>query len=94
MTKEQLEDRFFSSLTKVNPAFDRSWVRKTWLHRELYAQPVVKINHSRNIPAMATPIPNLYFASMAQVYPWDRGTNYAVELGRRVARYVTEDGQK
>jgi hypothetical protein len=31
---------------------------------------------------------------MSQVYPWDRGTNYAVELGRRVARYVTEDGQK
>jgi protoporphyrinogen oxidase len=90
MTKEQLEDRFFPSLTKVNPAFDRSWVRKTWLHRELYAQPVVKINHSRNVPAMATPMPNLYFASMAQVYPWDRGTNYAVELGKRVAALVME----
>ena len=34
------------------------------------------------------PIPNLYFASMAQVYPWDRGTNYAVELGKRVAAAV------
>jgi protoporphyrinogen oxidase len=88
MTKEELEDVFFPALTKFNPAFDRSWVRKTWLHREVYAQPVVKVNHSRNIPAMATPMPNLYFASMAQVYPWDRGTNYAVELGRRVAAIV------
>jgi hypothetical protein len=23
---------------------------------------------------------------MSQVYPWDRGTNYAVEIGRRAAR--------
>jgi len=88
MTKEQLEDTFFPSLKKVNPAFDRSWVRKTWLHREFYAQPVVKVHHSRNIPSMVTPMPGLYFASMAQVYPWDRGTNYAVELGKRVAAAV------
>ncbi len=88
MTKEQLEDVFFPALKKVNPAFDRSWVRKTWLHREAYAQPVVRVNHSRNIPPLATPVPGLYFASMAQVYPWDRGTNYAVEVGRRVAELV------
>jgi hypothetical protein len=25
---------------------------------------------------------------MSQVYPWDRGTNYAVEIGRRVGRLV------
>ncbi len=49
---------------------------------------MVKLNHSRNVPALATPIANLYFASMAQVYPWDRGTNYAVELGKRVAAAV------
>ena len=90
MSKEQLEDLFFPVLTKFNPAFQRSWVRKTWLHKEAYAQPVVKLNHSKNIPAMATPIPNLYFASMAQVYPWDRGTNYAVELGKRAAAAVME----
>lgn len=85
MSKEELEEAFFPSLTRVNPAFDRSWVRQTWLHREAYAQPVVKLNHSRLVPAMTTPMPHLYFASMAQVYPWDRGTNYAVELGKRVA---------
>jgi hypothetical protein len=27
---------------------------------------------------------------MSQVYPWDRGTNYAVELGRRAARIIHE----
>jgi hypothetical protein len=46
------------------------------------------INHSQNIPAIQTPIEGLYFASMSQVYPWDRGTNFAVEIGRRAARMM------
>ena len=25
---------------------------------------------------------------MSQVYPWDRGTNYAVELARQAARQI------
>jgi hypothetical protein len=28
---------------------------------------------------------------MSQVYPWDRGTNYAVEIGRRTACMMMED---
>ncbi len=28
---------------------------------------------------------------MSQVYPWDRGTNFAVEIGRRVARLAISD---
>ena len=38
-----------------------------------------------------TPLPGLYFASMSQVYPWDRGTNYAVEMGRNVAAMIAAD---
>jgi hypothetical protein len=30
---------------------------------------------------------------MSQVYPWDRGTNYAVEIGRRVAGMAFADTQ-
>jgi hypothetical protein len=36
-------------------------------------------------------VKGLYFASMSQVYPWDRGTNFAVEIGRKVAGMVKED---
>jgi hypothetical protein len=45
----------------------------------------VGLNHSRNIPPIATPLAGLYWASMSQVYPWDRGTNFAVELGQKAA---------
>jgi hypothetical protein len=49
------------------------------------------VNHSQNIPDLRTPVQGIYWASMSQVYPWDRGTNYAVEIGRRAARKVIED---
>jgi protoporphyrinogen oxidase len=88
LTQDELLDRFLPALATVNPRFDRSWVRAAWLHREPYAQPIVPVGHSRNIPPLATPLPGLYWASMSQVYPWDRGTNFAVELGQRVAQEV------
>jgi protoporphyrinogen oxidase len=90
LSKEELLERFLPVLPRFNPAFDPSWVRESWLWRTEYAQPVPLLNHSRNIPALRTPLPGLWLASMSQVYPWDRGTNYAVELGRRVAKLVTE----
>jgi protoporphyrinogen oxidase len=83
-----LLERFLPALKLVNPRFERAWVRKFWLHREPYAQPIVPVGHSRNIPPLATPLPGLFWASMSQVYPWDRGTNFAVELGQSVAREV------
>lgn len=86
LSEAEMVERFLPALAKVNPAFGREWVRKTWLWRAPYAQPVPGLNHSRNIPPLKTPLPGLYWASMSQVYPWDRGTNYAVEIGRRVAR--------
>lgn len=85
MDKAEIERRFVTSLHRFNPQFDPSWIRQSWLHRVKYAQPIPTVNHARNIPAMATPIPNLYLASMSQVYPWDRGTNFAVEIGRKAA---------
>ncbi len=94
LNKEELLERFLPALSRFNPQFDRSWVKDTWLWRTPYAQPVPSLNHSRHIPPIRTPIPGLYFASMSQVYPWDRGTNFAVEIGRRTARLVREDMER
>ena len=88
MAPDEVATEWIASLSKANPAFEASWVRMHWLHREAYAQPVVPVGHSRNLPPLCTPLAGLFFASMSQVYPWDRGTNYAVELGRRVAAAV------
>ncbi len=88
--EDELVKRFLPSLRRINPNFRPEWVRKTWLFRTKYAQPVPLVNHSSKIPSIQTPVPGLYFASMSQVYPWDRGTNFAVELGRRAARIMLD----
>jgi len=89
LSQEELLDRFLPALKRINPEFNRSWVNQSWLSRTKYAQPVPEVNHSENIPAIKTPLEGLYFASMSQVYPWDRGTNFAVEIGRKAARKMT-----
>jgi protoporphyrinogen oxidase len=95
LSHEQLLKRFLPALKRFNPKFERDWVIDSWLNRTPYAQPVPLLNHSRNIPDIQTPLPGLYFASMSQVYPWDRGTNFAVEIGRRAARIMNgkEEGR-
>jgi protoporphyrinogen oxidase len=92
LSKEELLERFLPALKRFNPQFDRRWVKQSWLWRSTYAQPVPPVNHSRSVPAIRTPLRGLYFASMSQVYPWDRGTNFAVEIGRKAAKMVMEDG--
>jgi len=87
-SKKQLLEAYLPGLAKINPDFRLDWVRASWMFTEKYAQPVPTLNHSRNVPPLKTPIPGLWMANMSQVYPWDRGSNYAVEMGRRVAREV------
>jgi protoporphyrinogen oxidase len=94
LSKEELLEKFLPAFTRFNPAFDRSWVKDSWLWKTAYAQPVPPVNHSRHIPDIRTPLPGLYFASMSQVYPWDRGTNFAVEIGRRAAKMMLDDTAK
>jgi protoporphyrinogen oxidase len=88
MSADEVKALFIGSLHKINPLFKPDWVRKSWLWRAPYAQPVPFVNHSHLVPDLASPLQNLFFASMSQVYPWDRGTNYAVEIGRQVARRI------
>lgn len=91
LSEAELIERFAEALPRFNPNFTRDWIKKAWVFRAPYAQPVPEVNHSQHIPPVKTPLQGLYWASMSQVYPWDRGTNYAVELGRQVAKQMMEE---
>jgi len=91
LSADQLMERFTPSFTRINPDFKPEWVRAAWVKKTTYAQPVPLLNHSQNIPNIRTPLNGLYFASMSQVYPWDRGTNFAVQIGRQAARAILND---
>jgi protoporphyrinogen oxidase len=87
---DALLERYLPGLKRVNPAFERSWVKASWLHREPAAQPIVTVGYHERIPALKTPVPGLVLANTTQVYPEDRGTNYAVRLGDQAAAAVLE----
>ncbi len=90
MDKDQLLERFMPSLVRFNPDFKPDWVNRAWLKKSNYAQPVPLVNHSQNIPAVQTPLEGIYFASMSQVYPWDRGTNFAVEIAHKASALIRD----
>ncbi len=90
LSEAELVERFTAVLNQFNPQFKPDWVRKYWVFRAPYAQPVPGVNHSQHIPPLKTPLSGIYWASMSQVYPWDRGTNFAVELGLQVAQEILQ----
>ncbi len=86
MNNEELIDNFIPSLKKINPSFTKDWIKKSWVFKTPYAQPIPRINHSHNLLHIKTPLSGLFLASMSQVYPWDRGTNYAVSFAHQAVQ--------
>jgi protoporphyrinogen oxidase len=75
-------------IQRIFPEFNRSWVNAFHVWKARYSQPVITKHYSQNIPDFQTPIKSLWLNTMAQIYPEDRGTNYAVRYGRKVAKEI------
>jgi protoporphyrinogen oxidase len=91
MTADDVLQMYLPCLGRINPAFRPSWVEERWLFRGRNAQPVFTVGAASRIPGLRTPVPGLYLANMAQVYPQDRGQNHAILLGEKAAALVAED---
>ena len=91
MKKEDILKGWLPYLQKINPKFDFSkYVINDTLYANQYAQPIVPLNYSKIIPPYQTPIKNVFLACMQQVYPWDRGINYTIAEGEKIAQIVTQ----
>lgn len=90
MTKEQLLKKFLPYIKRLCPAMNYELITNNFLFVGPFAQPVHQINYSKKAPKLKTPIDGVYLANMDSIYPWDRGTNYAVELGMRAARAMEQ----
>jgi protoporphyrinogen oxidase len=89
MNKEELLELFVPYVGRIFGGFKRSQICGHHVWRAPYAQPLIERHYSKLICSTETPIRGLYIATMAQVYPQDRGVNYAVAQGRRVAKTAT-----
>lgn len=91
MSDEEIYTYSLPHLKRMFPEFNPSWLIDYYVWRADHAQPIVEKNYSQLIPDMTTPLENLYISTMAQVYPEDRGTNYAIREGQRVAHKILEN---
>lgn len=88
---DALLDEYLPHLSKINPDFDRSWIKESYHHKVPAAQPIIGTRYSERLPEHRTPIRDVYLANTTQVYPEDRGTNYSVRMGRQLAAMIMED---
>jgi protoporphyrinogen oxidase len=94
MSKEELHEAYVPGLKKLFPRFDEGWVESVWAWRGRYTQPLIVRHYSRICPPFKTPVENLWLCCMAQVYPQDRGMNYALVYGQRVAKEMMDGKAK
>ncbi|NMC63867.1 MAG: NAD(P)/FAD-dependent oxidoreductase [SAR324 cluster bacterium] len=94
MSDEEYLEYCLPYLKQMFPKFSKDWIigASTW--RAHYSQPLVTKHYSKLIPAQKTPINSLWLSTMAQVYPEDRGTNYAIKEARRVAAEIVSELSK
>jgi len=89
MTKEQLLKKFLPYIVKINPRWNtKNNIVRSFLFTVPNAQPVHQKNYSTRAPKLQTPLPQVYLANLDSIFPWDRETNYAVELGQRAAQHI------
>ena len=91
MNHKELLNSYLPHIRKINPDFHPDWIEKTFHHKVGAAQPIIETNYREKIVPHATPIRGVYLANTSQIYPEDRGTNYGVKMGTRVAKMILKD---
>jgi protoporphyrinogen oxidase len=88
-TDKEYFDFALVHLKRMFPDMNESWVVEYAVWRSEYAQPVTERDYSKYVPGQETPYENALISTMAQIYPEDRGTNYAIREGRAVAKLLS-----
>lgn len=91
----EVTKRWYDELTRIFPHFDTSQIADEAFFRMRNAQHIVDIGFEANkLSPHQTPCPGVLMCNFSQIYPMDRGTNYAVRDGNRMAeRLLTGLGE-
>jgi protoporphyrinogen oxidase len=77
---ESIATLFKDQLTSIFPDLDNKEIKEIKVFRTKTAATVCDRNFSQKIPHYKTPIPNLYVANMAHVYPDERSVNNSIKV--------------
>lgn len=91
MDKDELLDYAYPFLKQMFPKLNRSWIIRHYLWKARWAQPVVEKNYGEIMLPLSPNKDGLYLCTMAQIYPEDRGTNYAIREGKYMASLIAKN---
>lgn len=78
-SNEQIQKIFFDYLKKICPKFNQKEVIEVKIFKSNRAQQITDTNYSQKIVDIKTGVDNVYFLNFSQIYPWDRGLNWAID---------------
>ncbi len=92
----QMEDKdllnfIFPYLKKINSNFLKKDIIDFWSFKAHYAQPIFNKEFINCKPNFKTPVKNFFIANLDMTHPYDRGTNYAVKLGKEVLKFIEKN---
>lgn len=91
---DELLKKYLPYLKKLNPEFKKSWIKKWHFAKAPFTQPIVTRDFAKAIPPHQTELPHVFMANMAQIYPEDRGQNYAIDAANKLAPVLRGDATK
>lgn len=83
-------EKIFNSQFPISKSINnfKKLISNFYLFRVRFAQPIFDKEFIKNRPDFHTPVKNFYLANLDMTYPYDRGTNYAIKLGKEIAKIV------
>jgi len=86
----QIKKEFFDYLKKIFPKFEQKQVNESFVFKFKNAQHIVTTNYQLRITNYELEKNKIYIANFAQIYPEDRGTNFAVREGEKIANLISK----
>lgn len=87
----ECSDEWIARLAETLPGFSSDSVLAVHPFRAAYAAPLVTLGYRHRIPDLRAPLPGMYVATTAQIYPADRGMSEGVRLGGEAAAAISDD---
>jgi protoporphyrinogen oxidase len=94
MTDDEVRTQWINYLKIMFPDFDEKSIRYFLVHRERFVEPLHYLNLTDLIPAIKTPVKDLFLATTAQIYPALTNGESVVRHAVEAARVIESEFQK
>jgi len=89
----KIKNVYIDCLKKVYKKFREDEIKKFYIFRDDFADPLYSLNYSKKMPFFRTPIRNLFLCNTSQIYPETRSVNNSIKYGEKIAKIAFENNK-